>query len=127
MLRELNVVEQRYRAVLEVLSGIPVIEVAERYGVARQTLHRWMARYRGGRNRRTGRPVSRAEAPSVADRRWGGGGDLRAAPIPPAVGVAAGGVCARPTRPSGGGPPHRLTGPASSPGSPAPVPRTAAR
>lgn len=38
MLRELNVVEQRYRAVLEVLSGIPVTEVAERYGVARQTV-----------------------------------------------------------------------------------------
>ena len=46
MLRELNVVEQRYRAVLEVLSGIPVIEVAERYGVARQTVHRWMSRHR---------------------------------------------------------------------------------
>jgi transposase InsO family protein len=46
MLRELNVVEQRYRAVVEVLSGTPVIEVAERYGVARQTVHRWMARYR---------------------------------------------------------------------------------
>jgi transposase InsO family protein len=46
MLRELNVVEQRYRAVLEVLSGTPVIEVAGRYGVARQTVHRWLARYR---------------------------------------------------------------------------------
>jgi transposase InsO family protein len=46
MLRELNVVEQRYRAVVEVLSGTPVIEVAERYGVARQTVHRWMVRYR---------------------------------------------------------------------------------
>ena len=46
MLRELNVVEQRYRAVLEVLSGAPVIEVAERYGVVRQTVHRWVARYR---------------------------------------------------------------------------------
>src|SRR5215475_2488928 len=46
MLRELNVVEQRYRAVVEVLSGTPVIEVAERYGVVRQTVHRWMARYR---------------------------------------------------------------------------------
>jgi transposase InsO family protein len=46
MLRELNVVEQRYRAVLEVLSGTPVIEVAERCGVARQTVHRWLARYR---------------------------------------------------------------------------------
>src|SRR5215471_5109527 len=46
MLWELNVVEQRYRAVVEVLSGAPVIEVAERYGVARQTVHRWVARYR---------------------------------------------------------------------------------
>jgi transposase len=42
------VVEQRYRAVLEVLSGTPVVEVAERYGVARQTVHRWVARYRDG-------------------------------------------------------------------------------
>lgn len=41
-------VEQRYRAVLEVLSGIPVTEVAERYGVARRTVHRKMARYRVG-------------------------------------------------------------------------------
>src|SRR5258708_10843356 len=114
MLRELNVVEQRYRAVLEVLSGIPVIEVAERYGVARQTLHRWMARYRGGRNRRTGRPVSRAEAPSVADRRWGGGGDLRAAPIPPAVGSAAAGGPAWPSRPSGGVPVPRRPAPSSA-------------
>src|ERR1700722_4867693 len=46
MLRELNVVEQRYRAVLEVLDGAPVTEVAERFGVARQTVHRWLARYR---------------------------------------------------------------------------------
>src|SRR5215471_1335593 len=46
MLRELKVVEQRYRAVLQVLDGIPVTEVAERFGVARQTVHRWVARYR---------------------------------------------------------------------------------
>jgi transposase InsO family protein len=46
MLRELNVVEQRYRAVLEVLDGTPVTEVAQRFGVARQTVHRWVARYR---------------------------------------------------------------------------------
>jgi len=38
MLRELNVVEQKYRAVLEVLSGIPVVEVAERYGVSGATM-----------------------------------------------------------------------------------------
>jgi transposase len=48
MLRELKVVEQRYRAVLEVLDGIPVTEVAERFGVVRQTVHRWVARYRDG-------------------------------------------------------------------------------
>jgi transposase InsO family protein len=48
MLRELKVVEQRYRAVLEVLDGIPVTEVAARFGVARQTVHRWVARYRDG-------------------------------------------------------------------------------
>jgi transposase len=46
MLRELKVVEQRYQAVLQVLDGIPVTEVAERFGVTRQTVHRWMARYR---------------------------------------------------------------------------------
>jgi hypothetical protein len=46
MLRELNVVEQRYQAVLEVLDDIPVTEVAERFGVTRQTVHRWVARYR---------------------------------------------------------------------------------
>src|SRR5882724_5738127 len=46
MLRELSVVEQRYQAVLEVLAGIPVTEVAKRFGVVRQMVHRWVARYR---------------------------------------------------------------------------------
>jgi transposase len=42
-------VEQRYRAVLEVLEeGTPVTEVARRYGVARQTVHEWLARYANG-------------------------------------------------------------------------------
>ena len=45
MLVELGVVEQRYQAVLEVLSGASVTEVARRYGVARQTLHTWLRRY----------------------------------------------------------------------------------
>jgi hypothetical protein len=31
---ELSVVEQRYRAVLEAAAGVPVTEVAERYGSA---------------------------------------------------------------------------------------------
>ena len=49
MLVELGVVEQRYRAVLEVLEGgVPVTEVARQYGVARQTVHEWLARYAAG-------------------------------------------------------------------------------
>lgn len=46
MLVELSVVEQRYQAVMEVLQdGFKVTEVAERYGVSRQILHRWIRRY----------------------------------------------------------------------------------
>jgi transposase InsO family protein len=49
VLVELGVVEQRYRAVLEVLEeGLPVTEVARRHGVARQTVHEWLARYAQG-------------------------------------------------------------------------------
>ncbi|MGJ6962124.1 IS481 family transposase [Streptosporangium sp. G11] len=40
--------EQRYRAVLEVEAGCPVIEVAQRYGVSRQSVHAWVRRYRAG-------------------------------------------------------------------------------
>ena len=46
MLVELSVVEQRYQAVMEVLrDGLKVTEVAERYGVSRQIVHRWIRRY----------------------------------------------------------------------------------
>ena len=45
MLVELGVVEQRYQAVLEVLAGTPVTEVARRYGVVSQTVHTWLRRY----------------------------------------------------------------------------------
>jgi transposase InsO family protein len=38
-------VEQRYRAVLEVLDGSPVSEVAIRYGVSRQSVYSWKARH----------------------------------------------------------------------------------
>jgi hypothetical protein len=64
VLVELGVVEQRYRAVLEVLDeGIAVTEVARRYGVARQTVHQWLARYAndgglGGLADRSSRPDS---------------------------------------------------------------------
>ncbi|MGW6496843.1 IS481 family transposase [Nonomuraea angiospora] len=40
--------EQRYRAVLEVEAGCPVVEVAERHGVSRQSVHAWVRRYRDG-------------------------------------------------------------------------------
>jgi transposase InsO family protein len=49
VLLELSVVEQRYNAVMEVLrDGHMVVEVAERYGVSRQAVHRWLRRYREG-------------------------------------------------------------------------------
>jgi DNA invertase Pin-like site-specific DNA recombinase len=44
VLVELNLVEQRFAAVQEVLDGVPVTEVARRKGVTRQTVHRWLRR-----------------------------------------------------------------------------------
>src|SRR4051812_43536406 len=41
-------VEQRYRAVHEVLNGAAVTEVAVRYGVSRQSVYAWKARYAAG-------------------------------------------------------------------------------
>lgn len=62
MLVEVSVVEQRYQAVLEVLGGGSVTEVARRNGVARQTVHDWLRRYAGdglaGLADRSSRPVS---------------------------------------------------------------------
>ncbi len=46
MLVELGLVEQRYKAVLEVLEGAAsVTDVARRYGVGRQTVHKWLRHY----------------------------------------------------------------------------------
>jgi transposase InsO family protein len=59
---ELSVVEQRYRAVLEVGAGVLVAEVAERFGVSRQSVHAWVRRYEqgglGGLMDRSRRPKS---------------------------------------------------------------------
>jgi len=41
----MSVVEQRYRAVLAVERGEPKMVVAAQFGVSRQTLHSWLARY----------------------------------------------------------------------------------
>lgn len=62
-MRELSVAEQRYQAVLAVISdGLSVSQVAEKVGVSRQTLHTWLARYEAqgleGLIDRSHRPVS---------------------------------------------------------------------
>lgn len=49
MLVELSVMEQRYQAVMAVVQdGWKVSEVADRLGVSRQSVHKWIARYEAG-------------------------------------------------------------------------------
>ena len=81
MLWELSVTEQRYRAVLEAGAGVPVTEVAERYGVSRQSVHTWLVRYRQegiagleDRNRRWGVRGMWAPAGPAASRQQRGRG-----------------------------------------------------
>src|ERR1700756_3925296 len=62
-MKELTVAEQRYQAVLAVISdGLSISQVAEKVGVSRQTLHTWLARYEAhgleGLVDRSHRPVS---------------------------------------------------------------------
>jgi len=46
MLVELSVVEQRYQAVLAVIrDGVSIVQVAHRFGVSRQAVHRWLRWY----------------------------------------------------------------------------------
>jgi transposase len=45
VLVEMSVTEQRYRAVLEVHAGATVTDVADRFGVSRQAVHRWLGWY----------------------------------------------------------------------------------
>jgi transposase InsO family protein len=62
MLVELGLVEQRHEAVLEVLAGTSVTQVALRYGVTRQTVHTWLGHYAarglGGLVDHSSRPIS---------------------------------------------------------------------
>ena len=63
LMRELSVAEQRYQAVLAVISdGLSVTQAAEKAGVSRQTVHAWLARYEAegldGLVDRSHRPVS---------------------------------------------------------------------
>jgi transposase InsO family protein len=62
-MRELSVAEQRYQAVLAVISdGLSISQVASKVGVSRQTLHSWLSRYEAegldGLGDRSHRPVS---------------------------------------------------------------------
>jgi transposase len=57
---EVSVVEQRYRAVLEVRAGVAVTEVAVRFGVSRQSVHAWVRRYEEGG---LGAPADRSRRP----------------------------------------------------------------
>jgi hypothetical protein len=41
----MSIVEQRYQAVLAVLAGDPVVDVAAKVGVSRQSVHTWLRRY----------------------------------------------------------------------------------
>ena len=56
----LSVIEQRYRAVMAVLDGARVTEVAAEVGVSRQSVHAWVARYRVGGSGRAGGSVAAA-------------------------------------------------------------------
>jgi transposase InsO family protein len=48
-MRELSVAEQRYQAVQAVIGeGATVTDVAARFGVSRQTVHAWLAKYEAG-------------------------------------------------------------------------------
>ena len=45
VLMELSVMEQRYQAVQAVIrDGVPIVEVARRFGVSRQSVHSWLLR-----------------------------------------------------------------------------------
>ena len=83
MLVELALVEQRYKAVLEVLNdSATVTDVARRYGVARQTVHTWL-RSRvppRSRTRARGRPGTSLPSPDSQLP--------RGASVPPPVALA---------------------------------------
>jgi transposase len=42
------VTEHRYRAVLQVLDGVPKAQVAREFGTSRQSVHSWVVRYQAG-------------------------------------------------------------------------------
>jgi transposase len=61
VLVELSVMEQRYRAVLQAQAGMPVVEVADGFGVSRPAVHRWLRWYREEGLGRAGRSVASSD------------------------------------------------------------------
>ena len=98
MLWESSKMEQRYDAVLGVIrDGYTVTEVAQKFGVSRQSVHSWIKRYEvgglEGLGEHTSRPVtSPTQLASRIEARAG------ATPPPPELG---GGAPALPTRKRG--------------------------
>ncbi len=72
----MSVTEQRYKAVLAVIAaGRTVTEVAKDWGVSRQTMYGWLARYEEegleGLTNRSHRPAhSPHQIPAVLEIRW---------------------------------------------------------
>jgi transposase len=68
VLVEISVTEQRYQAVLDVRAGSMVTDVAARFGVSRQAVHRWLAWYEQegltGLADRSSKPRSSPRAPA---------------------------------------------------------------
>jgi hypothetical protein len=67
MLWELSVAEQRYCAVLEAGAGVRVTEVAERYGVSRQSVPAWLVRYQQEGSPGLGTAVTVAFRPTLVN------------------------------------------------------------
>jgi transposase len=68
LLVERSVMEQRYQAVLAVVQDSwRVVEVANRVGVSRQTVHTWIDRYEAGANRTTALLIAMSALPILLD------------------------------------------------------------
>jgi transposase-like protein len=77
---ELSVMKQRYQAVMAVVQdGWKVTEVADRLGVTRQAVHKWITRYQTGGLRQQITSSQRLLAPDLARAR---GPDVCVAPAP---------------------------------------------
>jgi transposase-like protein len=77
-------VEQRYQAVLAVIrDGVSIVQVAHRFGVSRQAVHRWLRWYEdqgAGRARRSVPRSAQVLAPiAEASRGWANLGRMRSA------------------------------------------------